>query len=147
MATSSSASEHDALLPSRTFSISYESFSSTPPEELSRPGSDESIGSVEESFTDALSCVSSTRTGTVLANKAKVWFTNGLQQSRGWFTGVNDQSKLSSESETWSQLSNAAAITMMGVAAAMVACIIDIGESRIFDWKYGVCTSMLLLDH
>lgn len=143
MASGSSSSERDPLILTRSFSLSYESFVSSPPEAFSSLESAESANSDAESFTDALSCVSSTKTGTIIAAKAKTWLSNSVQQGRGWLANTSSQIKSAHDARAGSYVLNFVAVVMMGIAAAVVACIVDVGESRIFDWKYGICTGML----
>ncbi|ROV93460.1 hypothetical protein VPNG_09623 [Cytospora leucostoma] len=144
--------ERQALLLSPSHSISYESFS-LPPALTRAPSFSAS------SFTDAQSHVSSettvTSSGSASGFKTKPWIANRAAQARRWLSSLcgcgSDYSRWYKEYGVIQQMQHslklpmrlvhAGLVVLMGLGTAAVAYVVDMGESHLFDWKFGVCDS------
>jgi hypothetical protein len=140
----------EALLQSPSYGISYESFTRPP-----APKRAQSFTS--SSFTDAGSYVSSETTvtspGSASERKTKAWLANMAAQARCWLSslcrrgrgpsrwckGYGVIQRLRHMSNTPGRLVYASLVVLIGLGAAVVAYVADMGESHLFDWKFGLC--------
>lgn len=131
--------EREALLGSPpSHSISYESFSRPPaPERVS--------SSTASSFTDARSHASSDTTisspGSSSWSKTGGWLTNIAARARCWLHSIYRRGRRWRRhvSRALGRLAHAGLIVLVGLGAVAVAYVADMGESHLFDWKFGMC--------
>ena len=145
----------EALLQSPGSLISYESFPRpAAPKFKSAPSFTAS------SFTDARSQISSDTSQTTITShgsaskpKTKPWVASITVQARFWLSSLcrrrRDPSKwykgggvirrLRHMSSAPKPLLHAILTVLIGLGAAVVAYIADMGESHLFDWKFGFC--------
>ena len=71
----------------------------------------------------------------------KLWVVNGLHLISVWLAGTINQWKFFRRENLSPAIRSGIAVCIMGIAAALVAYIVDMSESHIMDWKYGFCTS------
>ncbi|KAK7739641.1 hypothetical protein SLS53_005608 [Cytospora paraplurivora] len=144
--------ERQALLRSPSHSTSYESFS-CPPAPTRAPSFSAS------SFTDAHSHVSSettvTSSGSASGPKSKPWLANRAAQARRWlsnvcscgrgdiqwYKGYGVIQRMQHTLRLPTRLVHAVLVVLVGLATAVVAYVVDMGESHLFDWKFGLCAS------
>lgn len=142
--------DREALLRSPSCPISYESFSRPP-----APKRAPSIAT--SSFTDAQSHVSSETTisspGSTSGPKNETWLTNMTAQARYWLSQLGRRARgsrrrrnggilrLRHPSSAPGHLVLGSLVFLIGFAAAIVAFVGDMGESHLFDWKFGLCTT------
>ena len=117
-------SEGDLLL-SPNGSVYYESFPRVPSVTESIPES------VESKFGNLSRRISASR----------VWVISGWQQTSVWLAGGINRRKLFRRENLSPAIRNDIAVCIMGIAAALMAYVVDISESHMVDWKYGFCTS------
>lgn len=138
-------SERDCLL-SPISSIYYESFPHVAEDgSLGNPEESAKRGVQDSSVTDPVLDRVKNRFWNLSRkiSTGKVWVVNGLQQISVWLTGTINQWKLLRRENLSPAIRNGIAVCIMGIAAALVAYIVDMSESHIMDWKYGFCTSKL----
>lgn len=140
----------EALLQSPTYGISYESFTRPP-----APKHAQSFAA--SSCTDAQSYISSETTVTTLDStsgpKTKAWLANIPARAWSWLSstfrrghgprqrckGYDVVDRLRHVSSAPGRLVHASLVVLIGLGAAVVAYVADMGESHIFDWKFGLC--------
>ncbi|KAI0476266.1 chloride channel [Xylariaceae sp. FL0804] len=127
--------EGDALLSPRDSESSYQSFPQPRAGSRSSDAGDSGRSSDEASFADALSYISAN------GARATACIATRLRQCRTRLAAVVCRQKMRRHMQRMEApyLRDSLAVVATGVATAVVACIVDIGESRIFDWKYGIC--------
>jgi hypothetical protein len=117
-------SEGDPLL-SPNGSVYYESFPRAP--------------SVTESVPESVESKFGSLSRRISASRVRI--ISGWPQTSVWLAGGINRRKLFRRESLSPAIRNGIAVCVMGIAAALMAYVVDISESHMVDWKYGFCTS------